>query len=141
MFVVRLENPEPTIGVESGRVATVPDDELSTGATVVEAAPFRPHEDVRIEVLGRRDVAIFRLDLCLAVSRRGFQEEFLPLDALFDAASHIEEEIIGVLILLAAALGLSHTRSLFYKGQCQFLISMALKKPSNFDINWSLSGP
>ena len=33
------------------------------------------------------------------------------------------------------------TRSLFYKGQCEILISMALKKPSNFYINWSLSGP
>ena len=34
-----------------------------------------------------------------------------------------------------------HTRSMFYKGQCGFFIPIALKKPSNFDFSWSLSGP
>ena len=97
MIVARLENPEPTVSVEPGRVATVPDDELSTGTAVMEAAPLRPHEDVRIVALGCRDVAEFRLDLGLAVSRRGFQEYFLSPHALFDAASRIEDKTIEIL--------------------------------------------
>lgn len=67
-------------------MAAVSRHELSVSAGVVEATLPRPHVEVRIDALGRCEVAALRLDLRLAVSRRGFQEESILLDALIDAA-------------------------------------------------------
>ena len=53
-------------------MAAVPRHELTVAAGVVEATLPGPYVEVRIDTLGRREVAAFRLDLRLAVSGRRF---------------------------------------------------------------------
>ena len=67
-------------------MAAVSRHELSVNAGVVEAAVRRPYVEVGIDALGRCEVAALRLDLCLSISRRGFQGESVLLDVLFDTA-------------------------------------------------------
>ena len=67
-------------------MAAVSRHELSVSPGVVEATLPRPHVEVRIDALGRCEVAALRLDLCLSISRRSFQGESVLLDVLFDTA-------------------------------------------------------
>ena len=67
-------------------MAAVSRHELSVSAGVVEAALRRPYVEVGIDALGCCEVAALRLDLCLAISRRGFQGESVLPYVLFDTA-------------------------------------------------------